>query len=251
MPSDPSCWLWPDWPVAAGIRAVVTTRQGPGRSLPPFDRFNLGLASGDDLATVQAHRASLVPELALPSAPHWLQQVHGRVVHRVEGPAGTALLPEADAAVTSQKGQVLAILTADCLPVLLASRDGRAIGVAHAGWRGLADGVLEASVQAMGCPAGEVIAWLGPCIGAASYEVGDEVREAFLAVDAAAVQAFLATRPGHWQCDLTVLARQRLHAAGIGSLYGGGFDTRRDPRFYSYRGDSGKTGRFASLLWLE
>lgn len=251
MPSDPSSWLIPDWPAPAGVRAVVTTRQGPGCSAPPFDRFNLGLASGDDGSRVQSHRERLVPELGLPSAPHWLQQVHGRAVYRVGTGSPGGGLPQADAAVSRVRGQVLAILTADCLPVLLAHAGGRVIGAAHAGWRGLAAGVVEATVAAMSCPPAELSAWLGPCIGAASYEVGREVRDAFVAHGPEAAAAFVATRPGHWYCDLAALARQRLQALGVGSIHGGGFDTVHDPRFYSYRGDAGRTGRFASLLWLD
>ena len=248
-PEDPA-WLWPDWPAPVGVQAAVTTRQGPGQSLPPFDRFNLGLASGDGAARVQAHRAALVPALGLPAAPHWLQQVHGTRVHRVGPEPASAVMPQADAAVCTERGQVLAILTADCLPVLFARRDGRAIGAAHAGWRGLAAGVLEATLAAMESPAEELIAWLGPCIGADSYEVGAEVRAAFVAHDPEAATAFVATRPGHWRCDLALLARQRLRALGLDAVHGGGFDTLTDPRFYSYRGDAGRTGRFASLLWL-
>ncbi|EIL98661.1 hypothetical protein UUA_11026 [Rhodanobacter thiooxydans LCS2] len=148
-------------------------------------------------------------------------------------------------------GTVLAILTADCLPVLFCAADGREIGAAHAGWRGLAAGVLEATLTQLETPPARLLAWLGPCIGAASYEVGEEVRAAFVANDAAAAACFAATRPGHWRCDLAALARQRLAAAGVARIHGGGFDTHADPRFYSYRRDGARSGRFASLIWLE
>ena len=149
------------------------------------------------------------------------------------------------------RGTVLSILTADCLPVLFCADDGSEIAAAHAGWRGLAAGVLEATVQQLQTPAARLLAWLGPCIGAGSYEVGDEVRAAFVARDAAAAACFAATRPGHWRCDLAGLARQRLAAAGITRIHGGGFDTYADPRFYSYRRDGARSGRFASLIWLD
>lgn len=145
---------------------------------------------------------------------------------------------------------MLAILTADCLPVLLCSEDGGEIGAAHAGWRGLAAGVLEATLAQMVSPPARVLAWLGPCIGAPSYEVGEEVRAAFVAHDAAGAMCFEATRPGHWRCDLAALARQRLARAGVTRVHGGGNDTHADARFYSYRRDGAASGRFASLIWL-
>jgi polyphenol oxidase len=242
--ADP--WIRPDWAAPEGIGAAVSTRQGPGVSVGPYGRLNLGLRSGDDLGAVAANRASLVTALGLPGQPLWLRQVHGTAV--AAGPAG-ADEPEADAAIARGPGQVLAILTADCLPVLFVSADGQTIGAAHAGWRGLAAGVLENTVKAM--DAEGVQAWLGPAIGGASYEVGDEVREAFVGHDAGAAEAFAATRPGHWLCDLYVLARRRLAAAGVARVSGGGFDTLTDDRLYSYRRDGARSGRFASLIWTR
>jgi hypothetical protein len=147
-------------------------------------------------------------------------------------------------------GTVLSILTADCLPVLFCADDGSEIGAAHAGWRGLAGGVLEATLTQLHSPRERLLAWLGPCVGAASYEVGEEVRAAFVVPDAAAAGCFVPTRPGHWQCDLAALARRRLAAAGVTRIHGGGFDTFGDARFYSYRRDGARSGRFASLIWL-
>ncbi|KJV29077.1 peptidoglycan editing factor PgeF [Luteibacter yeojuensis] len=240
-------WIRPDWRAPAGVEAAVSTRQGPGVSAGPYGRLNLGLRSGDDLAAVAANRASVVTALGLPAEPLWLRQVHGTDV--AEGPVAGADEPVADAAVARGPGQVLAILTADCLPVLFASADGQVIGAAHAGWRGLVAGVLENTVKAM--DAEGVRAWLGPAIGAGSYEVGDEVRAAFMAHDPQAGGAFTATRPGHWLCDLYMLARQRLAAAGVTEVSGGGFDTLTDDRLYSYRRDGAQSGRFASLVWTR
>ncbi|PWK88616.1 peptidoglycan editing factor PgeF [Fulvimonas soli] len=242
-------WLAPDWPAPARVRAAVSTRFGPGVSAPPFERFNLGARNGDDPAAVAANRAALAAALGLPRAPHWLRQVHGVDVAEVDAGAGGE--PCADAAVTRRAGEPLAILTADCLPVLFCAADGGAAGAAHAGWRGLAAGVLEATVRALRVPGVELLAWLGPCIGAASYEVGEEVRAAFVDADAGAAAAFAPTRPGHWLCDLAQLARRRLHALDVRAVYGGGFDTRADARFYSWRRDGASSGRFASLVWLE
>lgn len=241
-------WLFPDWPVPPQVHAAVTTRGSPGQSQLPYARCNLGLHSGEDVTIVQANRRAVQAALQLPTAPQWLRQVHGTtVVHRVASAPGDE--PQADAAVTTMPGTVLAILTADCLPALFCTRDGQAVAAAHAGWRGLAAGVLEATLAAMPAPAAQVLAWLGPCIGAGSYEVGAEVRDAFTAHDPAAGACFTATRPGHWLCDLAALARQRLQAAGVQAVYGGGFDTCRDPRWYSYRRDGKHSGRFASLIW--
>jgi hypothetical protein len=243
-------WIFPDWPAPPQVHAAIATRQGPGISAPPFDRFNLGLRNGDLADAVQTNRSALQQALALPAAPRWLRQVHGVSVAEL-GPLSSPDEPQADAAVSRIRGTVLSILTADCLPVLFCADDGSEIAAAHAGWRGLAAGVLEATVQQLQAPAARLLAWLGPCIGATSYEVGDEVRDAFVACDAAAAACFDATRPGHWHCDLARLARQRLTAAGVTRIHGGGFDTYTDPRFYSYRRDGARSGRFASLIWLD
>ena len=253
--SDPvgmpgSAWLQPDWCAPASVCAATTTRGGPGRSQPPFDRCNLGLRSGDEPAVVQANREAVIAALELRSSPCWLQQVHGAEVVRVDAatPAGE---PVADAAVTREREQPLAILTADCLPVLFRDDAGDVVAAAHAGWRGLALGVLENTIAAMDVPAPRIAAWLGPCIGAPSYEVGDEVREAFLIRDPRHAACFSPTRQGHWLCDLAGLARRTLRAAGVDRIYGGGFDTFTDARFYSYRRDGVRSGRFASLIWLD
>lgn len=245
-------WVIPDWPAPPGVKAAVSTRQGPGVSPPPYERFNLGLRNGDDPDAAAANRAALVQELALARSPHWLRQVHGVDVLEVGAynPVDEDE-PCADAAVTSVPDQPLVILTADCLPALFCSKDGTTIGAAHAGWRGLLAGVLEATVARMPVSSSGVMAWLGPCIGAASYEVGEEVRSAFVEVEAGAASCFVATRPGHWLCDLAGLARQRLEKAGVTAIYGGHFDTLTDPRFYSYRGEGARSGRFASVIWLE
>jgi len=243
-------WITPDWPAPFAVRAVVTTRHGPGVSTAPFDRLNLGLRSGDAVEIVQANRGGLQQALALPAAPRWLRQIHGTAVAEL-GPLPSAAELQADAAVSHLVGTVLAILTADCLPVLFCTRDGREIAAAHAGWRGLSNGVLEETLAALRAPRENVVAWLGPCIGAASYEVGEEVRTAFVGFDPGASACFVATRPGHWLCDLAGLARRRLQAVGVSRIYGGGFDTFIDKRFYSYRRDGERSGRFASLIWLE
>jgi YfiH family protein len=240
-------WIVPDWPAPEGVGAAVATRHGPGVSTGAYARFNLGLRSGDDLGAVAANRAALVPALGLPEAPLWLRQVHG--VDVAEGSLPDGEEPAADAAIARGPGRVLSILTADCLPVLFASADGGTIGAAHAGWRGLAAGVLENTVARMG--AGDIQAWLGPAIGAVSYEVGEEVRAAFVDTDPGAVAAFTPTRPGHWLCDLYVLARRRLTSAGVARISGGGFDTFRDERLYSYRRDGAASGRFATLVWTR
>lgn len=242
-------FLIPDWPAPPNIRAVVTTRALPGASKPPFDRFNLASRCGDDPVAVIANREALIEALTLPEPPRWTRQVHGCEVYDADAILADAE-PTADASVTRIAGRVLAILTADCLPVFLCSDDGTAAGLAHAGWRGLAGGVIEATVAHLAVPSGSLIAWLGPAIGPRSYEVGDEVRAAFVEFDANAADAFEATRPGHWWCDLYALARLRLAAVGVGRVFGGGFDTFADARFYSYRRD-GEAGRFASLLWIE
>ncbi|MEO6296738.1 MAG: peptidoglycan editing factor PgeF [Dokdonella sp.] len=243
-------WLTPDWDAPASVRAVVTTRAMFGQSKAPFDSFNLGSRCGDAPDAVVANRAALVDTLALPRWPLWLRQVHGIGVFDADKDTVCAREPESDAAITHAAGRVLAVLTADCLPILFCADDGSAVGVAHAGWRGLAGGVIEATIAGLNVPVARVLAWLGPAIAAASYEVGDEVRAVFVAVDPRAADAFASTRPGHWLCDLYALARQRLVAAGVTRIYGGHFDTFQDARFYSYRREC-ETGRFATLIWIE
>ncbi|WP_256645499.1 peptidoglycan editing factor PgeF [Thermomonas paludicola] len=242
-----SGWLDAGWPAPPGVRALTTTRFGLGVSQPPFDTFNLGVRCGDEADAVAENRRQLEAALDLPSAPRWLRQVHGVAV-AVE-PAGDE--PEADAAVTATPGTVLAILTADCLPVVFAARDGSEIAAAHAGWRGLCAGVLEATVAAMRTPPERLVAWLGPAAGPQAYEIGEEVFDAFTALDARARMAFLPTRPGHWTVDLYTLARQRLLDAGVFEVHGGALCTISDPaRFFSHRRD-GRSGRIATLAWMS
>jgi len=241
-------WIIPGWPAPANVRAMVTTRNGPGVSQPPFDAFDLGARCGDDPQAVTRNRARLREALQLPAEPRWLRQVHGtHVVHFDSHDAEQE--PEADAALTRTPGLVLAILTADCLPVLFCARDDSEIAAAHAGWRGLCAGVLENTVAAMRTAREDLLVWLGPAIGPRSYEVGDEVRAAFVAHHRVAGEAFTPTRPGHWQCDLYALARLRLRMAGVTQVHGGDFDAFTDPRLYSYRRDGGRSGRFATLIW--
>ena len=258
-----TAWLDADWPVPPGVRALTTTRHGLGVSQTPFDSLNLGIRCGDDAGAVIENRRQLEAALALPSSPRWLKQVHGVDVVRFElplplagegwGEGGVVDEPQADAAVTSTPGTVLAILTADCLPVVFAARDGSEIAAAHAGWRGLADGMLEATVAAMHTPANGIVAWLGPAAGPDSYEVGEEVFDAFASVsrDVGASAAFAPTRPGHWKVDLYALARRRLAAVGVTDVHGGGLCTISDPaRFFSHRRDQ-RSGRIATLAWIE
>ncbi|MGM0563603.1 MAG: peptidoglycan editing factor PgeF [Pseudomonadota bacterium] len=247
MSSD---WIKPDWPLPRGVRAVTTTRRPQGlgtASAAPFDDFNLGDHVGDDPRIVADHRAWLERELGLPLPPRWLNQVHGqRVVNIAQIDEGEP----ADAAVAFEAG-ACAVLTADCLPVLLCDQKGRAIGAAHAGWRGLAAGVLENTVAAMNTRPQTLMAWLGPAIGPAAFEVGAEVVEAFVTWQPAAEACFKQRDESHWLADIYQLARLRLQAAGIGYIYGGDYCTHSDAeRFYSYRRD-GQTGRMASLIWFE
>ena len=239
--------LRPDWPVPANIHAFTTTRLGPGVSELPFYRFNLGARCGDAPAAVRANREALRREYGLPGEPLWLHQVHGIEVVSDDGMRGSD--PLADAAVTTQSASVLAVLTADCLPVLFCNTSGTEVAAAHAGWRGLAAGMLEATVTAMRSAPHELMAWLGPAAGPQRYEVGEDVRQAFLAADAAAVSAFTPTRPGHFLIDMPAIARQRLAACGVTQVYGGEHCTLTDIRFYSHRREQ-RTGRMASLIWM-
>ena len=236
-------WLVPDWPAPARVRACVTSRSG-GISQPPFDSLNLGDHVSDDPRAVAENRRRL--QQALNCQPAWLSQVHGiRVVQ-----ADPARVQEADASWSAAPGVACAILTADCLPVLFCDRAGTRVAAAHAGWRGLAGGMLEATLDALDCAPDEVLVWLGPAIGPQAFEVGPEVREAFLSGYPQAEAAFRpSANPGKSLADLYQLARIRLAARGVTAVYGGGLCTWNDPRFYSYR-RAARTGRFASLIWL-
>lgn len=246
MPSTPE-FIFPDWPAPANVKALTTTRVG-GLSRGPYASFNLGDHVDDDPDVVRRNRARLREALALPAEPAWLKQVHGvNVVDAASAEAGTT----ADGAWTNQSGVVCAVLTADCLPVFLCNRQGTKVALLHAGWRGLAAGVIEAGLQALATPGAELLAWLGPAIGPDSYEVGDAVRDAFLTQDAGVAACFRAHGAGQWHADLYALARRRLQARGVNAIHGGYFCTVREPeRFYSYRRD-GVTGRMASLVWLD
>ena len=238
-------FIFPDWPAPRGVRALSTTRGG-GFSAAPWQGFNLGDHVGDDPQAVALNRARLRREL--PAEPVWLKQVHGtRCVDAALVEPGT----EADASFTRERGVVCAVLVADCLPVLLCDDEASVVGVAHAGWRGLAAGVVEATVGAMALPGERLMAWLGPAIGPQAFEVGNEVRERFMDVDAAADAAFVAAPDGKWLCDIALLARQRLSALGIRRIAGADSCSVADAtRYFSYRRD-GVTGRMASLVWLE
>ncbi len=238
-------FLQPDWPAPACVRAVMTTRVG-GVSAGPYASFNLASHVGDDESAVVENRRHLHLALDLPSEPAWLEQVHGVAVAIVPDSRPTA----ADAVVTFERGGVCAVLVADCLPVFLANRDGNRVGLAHAGWRGLASGVIEATVAALDCDPASLVAWLGPAIGPTAFEVGAEVRAAFTENDPGAAAEFRAGRDGRFLADLPALARRRLAGCGVSSVHGGGLCTFSDPaRFYSYRRD-GVTGRMAALAWL-
>lgn len=236
-----------DWKLPPGVRAAFTTRLG-GVSTEPWDSFNLATHVGDDAAHVLANRARLREMLALRSEPAWLSQVHGITVSNVDDALGASPVT-ADAAISARPGAACVVMVADCLPVLFASRDGARIAAAHAGWRGLAAGVLEQTVHALGVPGRQLLAWLGPCISREHFEVGEEVREDFTKHDARASAFFDKNGRGRWQADLVGLARHRLNALGIEHISGGTWCTFADrERFYSHRRD-GKGGRMAALIW--
>ncbi|MDH5327740.1 MAG: peptidoglycan editing factor PgeF [Gammaproteobacteria bacterium] len=248
--NDDNKFIMPQWGVPSWVRAAVTTRLG-GVSSQPYDSFNLGDHVGDDPGTVALNRQRLLDEMQLPSVPVWLQQVHGiRVVDAAGVSKADAV--QADAAFTRTPGVVCAVMTADCLPVLFSDREGTVVAAAHAGWRGLAQGVLEATVAAMGVvDISELCVWLGPGIGAKAFEVGEDVRNAFLAYDEQSVLAFADVGNKKFLADMDLLARQRLQSLGVTQISGGGYCTYSDAqRFYSYRRDK-ITGRMASLIWLD
>lgn len=247
--SPQGSWLTPDWDVPPHVRALSTLRGG-GVSASPFASFNLAQHVGDDPQHVHANRALLRAAAKLPSEPLWLEQVHGSDVVENRGTAAAGL-PRADAAVAFEPGRVCVVMTADCLPVLFADRAGTRIGVAHAGWRGLLGGVLEATVTALAAEPGQLVAWLGPAIGPSAFEVGPEVHDAFIGRDAANVDAFVRNTAGRYQADLYRLARRALARIGVQQVSGGGRCTQREAaEFFSYRRDGGRTGRMATLAWL-
>jgi len=240
----PSCFA-PDWQRPARVRAILTTRRG-GVSRPPFDSFNLGAFCGDDPGAVAANRAAL--RRMLPAEPRWLRQMHGTRTVRAEEVSGTV---EADASCTSVPDVVCAVLAADCLPVLLCDAAATTVAAVHAGWRGMAGGVIESAVSRFDAPPQSLHAYLGPAISPAAYEVGEEVRQAFVAGHPADAAAFQAGQPGKYACDLYRLARFRLERLGVRHIEGGSYCTAADSvRFYSYRRE-GRTGRCAALIWLE
>ncbi|MDP8984937.1 MAG: peptidoglycan editing factor PgeF [Pseudomonadota bacterium] len=260
-PQHGPMWLIPDWPAPAGVRALSTLRGG-GVSGNPYASLNLGEHVGDG-AAVAENRRLLRAVAGLPAEPAWLTQVHGTCVHHLDFPSRPAepldraergrplTAAVADAAVTRQPGRVCAILTADCLPVLLTTASGDRVGAAHAGWRGLAAGVIEATVSALGASPSSLLAWLGPAIGPRHFEIGAEVREALLQGDRGAQAAFTPTPAGRFMADLYALARRRLARLGVERVFGGGECTHTDAdRFFSHRRD-GRTGRQATLIWLE
>jgi len=217
--SLPREWLVPDWDAPARVRAFVTTRAG-GVSGGEFASMNLGGSSGDDPAYVARNR--LIVREQLPAAARWMKQVHGTDVADLDALAESQV-PVADAAVASKPGRVGVVLTADCMPLFLADESAERIAVAHAGWRGMAAGVIERTLEAMGSNPSRVMAWMGPTIGPAAFEVGPEVREAFMAADMDAGAAFRSHKPGKYMADLYALARRRLDRAGVRRVHGGGF----------------------------
>jgi YfiH family protein len=243
-----SDWIRPDWPAPPHVRAMITTRAG-GVSSGPYSSFNLGLSTGDEDAAVETNRARL--RALVPGEPRWLKQVHGARVLEAEQVQNR---PEADASFTRASGTVCAILVADCLPLLFTDRAGSVVAAAHAGWRGLAAGVIDNTIAAMGrsgVAAHDVLAFIGPGIGPRAFEVGDDVYEAYTARDAGAAAAFTHHAQDKWLADLFMLARRALERCGVTQIYGGGLCTYSDPvRFYSYRRD-GITGRMGAFIWRE
>jgi len=238
-------FIHPEWPAPANVKALQTTRLG-GISAAPYDTLNLGLHVGDDPVRVNRNRQLLEP--LLPSEPVWLEQVHGTVVANADAAECRVV---ADACIARQSGSVCVVMTADCLPVLLCDEDGTVVGAVHAGWKGLAAGVIEATVQEMGVAPDKLMAWLGPAIGPHAFEVGEDVRAAFIAHDLQATVAFIPLAvAGKFRTDIARLARQRLNALGITRISGGTFCTyHQKDKFYSYRRD-GVTGRMGTFIWL-
>lgn len=245
-------WIIPDWPAPANVKALITTRHGGVSSgmAGRYASFNLAMHVNDDQLDVACNRTQL--RRYLPSEPKWLQQVHGTLPVWIDCMADG--VPQGDAALCGTKGHVCVVMVADCLPVFLCDMAGTKVGVIHAGWRGLAGGIIERSIAAMQVNPGSLMAWLGPAIGPDHFEVGRDVYETFVQQQASAAQAFVSKNHDHekkWLADIFMLARQRLETNGITRVYGGGICTFSDSvRFFSYRRD-GETGRMAALIWLQ
>ena len=239
--------IFPDWPAPSQVQAVSTTRHG-GVSAPPYTSLNLAEHVGDDLSCIAANRRRLRSVMGFTAEPAWLEQVHGVQVVAAE----TVAVPvAADAAWTRVAGRPCVVMTADCLPVLLCDRLGTVVAAAHAGWRGLAGGVIAATVARMEVAPTTLLAWLGPAIGPDAFEVGEEVRAAFLDLDTEAVGCFRPSPAGRWLADIYELARRQLRALGVSAIYGGSYCTFSEPeRFFSYRREN-RTGRMASLIGLR
>lgn len=237
--------IYPDWPAPANVKALQTTRQG-GISAAPYDALNLGLHVGDDPVRVNRNRQSLEP--LMPSEPVWLEQVHGTAVANADA---AACRVQADACIAHHRGSVCVVMTADCLPVLLCDEAGTVVGAVHAGWKGLAAGVIEATVQAMNVEPQKLMVWFGPAIGPEAFEVGEDVRDAFVAHQDQAGEAFRrCAAPGKYHADIYLLARQRLNSLGITRIQGGNYCTyHQKDKFFSYRRD-GVTGRMGTFIWL-
>lgn len=239
-------WIDPDWDAPNPVKALSTTRIG-GFSQAPCDSLNLARHVGDDSASVTRNRRALAVAASLPEEPVWLAQVHGC---EIADAASAAIGCEADAMVAHGPGRVCAVMTADCLPVLLCDESASHVAAVHAGWRGLVSGVVERAVERLGSDPAALLAWLGPAIGPQAFEVGEEVRDAFLAADAGCGHAFRPSPQGRWLADIYALARRRLARAGVERVWGGDLCTFSEPeRFFSYRRD-GRTGRMASLIWI-
>ena len=241
-------YLIPDWPAPANIKACFTLRMD-GHSQPPYDSFNLGVHVNDDANAVAANRKQLIDELELKSSPLWLNQIHGtQAIDRETANASST----ADAVYAKKPQQVCAILTADCMPVFLCDRQGSIVALAHAGWRGLAAGIIENTIATMHTPAENILAWMGPAIGPQKFEVGAEVREIFLAHDKNAEVAFTPFAQQKWLANIYLLGRQRLQKSGVTAIYGGNHCTFTEKeKFFSYRRDGKNSGRMAGLIWLE
>jgi len=243
--------ITPNWPAPAHVRACVTTRSG-GVSLAPYDSFNLAHHVGDDLDAVLANRAHLMTLAGLPSEPAWITQVHGIDFLDADTPYDASTFPQADAALTRQQGKVVAVLTADCLPVLMTDRAGSVVLAIHAGWRGLADGILAQGVKQSRIAPEQLLAWIGPGIGPDAFEVQDDVRDAFLSLGTGLAEHFKPApdQPQHWLADLYAIARWQLTNLGVGWVGGGDQCTYHQTEdYFSFRRD-GVTGRMASLIWL-